>query len=128
MASAGVVAFEFVINFGWSAKLFLKTVSAHKRSRAVHLVEFTDFSRNGDIGVCIVKLLFYKLVTENMGKLFGGAGLMRCGIQERGRFILHVGPDIVPGIRKFILRKIDFVRDFVRHFDSPNIFLFIESL
>ena len=128
MASAGVVAFEFVVNFGWGAKLFLKTVSAHKRSRAVHLVEFTDFSWNLDIGVCIIKLLLYKLVTEDMGKFIGGAGLMSGRIQERGRFILHIGPDIIPGIRKFILRKIDFVRDFVRHCDSPNIFLFIESL
>lgn len=49
MASAGVVAFGFVVFFRGSSEFFLKTVRAHRMRRSVHHVKIADLfggSRN----------------------------------------------------------------------------------
>ena len=69
MAAAGVVALELVIDLRGRAELFLQTVGADKRSRAVHLIEIADLFRNLEVRRIVVQLLRHQLLAENAGEL-----------------------------------------------------------
>ena len=49
VAAAGVVAFEFVVDFRRSPELFLQAVRPDQGSGAVHFIEITDFRGNFEI-------------------------------------------------------------------------------
>ena len=59
MAAVCVVALKFVIYFCRGLKLFLKTIYAHERRRAVHFVKIKYLLR--DIKICsiVIQFLFY---------------------------------------------------------------------
>ncbi len=69
MAAAGVVALELVIDLRGRAELFLQTVGADKRRRAVHLIEIADLIRNLEVRRVVIQLLRHQFLAENAGEL-----------------------------------------------------------
>ena len=123
MAAACVIALEFVIDLSRSSELFLKAVCPDKRRRTVHLVKSDNFFGYRDKCRIVVKLLTYKLFAEHGFKLFGFHGFSRAGIEQRSRFVFHVGTQVVPSFRHFAFIKVDFVRDFLlRHIHVSFLF------
>ena len=70
MAAAGVVALEFVVNFGRGAQGFFQPVGAAQRTRMVHAIVFPDLVRDGDAGRGVVQFLLHQFVTENAVTFF----------------------------------------------------------
>ena len=69
VASACVVALEFVVNLCGSVKSLFKKICSYKRRWTVHFIEVLNFFRNVNVCVCIVKLLVNKLITEHGSKV-----------------------------------------------------------
>ena len=74
MRSAGVVAFELIVDFGGRIEQFFQKIRARQRRRAVHLVKFPYFLRNGDKKVFLIKFLLHHVFAKYFGKFFRGAG------------------------------------------------------
>ena len=121
MASAGVVALEFVINLCRGSQRLLQTVRPNQRRGTVHLIKVKDLVRDIDICRIIVKLLLDQLVTEHRTQILISHGLQGRGIQKRRRLVLHVGSHIIPLSRHLILIQIDFVGDLL--FFAHTVFL-----
>ena len=113
MGTAGVVALEFVVDLRRSLELLLQAVGPDQRGRTIHLVEILDLLGDGNVGVFVIQLLLHQLVTEHAAKLLRGHGLVGAGIEQRGRLVLHVRPDIVPCLRHLRLFEVDLVGDFL---------------
>ena len=112
MASAGVVALEFVVNLCRSAKLFLKAIGSYQRRRTVHFVKIENLIGNVEISRVIVKLLLNKLVAKNRTKIVKAHRLVRAGIEKRCRLVLHVCTNVIPLLRHFLFIEVNFVRNF----------------
>ena len=113
VGAGGVVAFELVVDLRRGLELFFQAVGADEGRRTVHLVEVADLLGNRDVAVFIVQFLRDELFAEDRGQFLGGHGFHGAGVQQGSRFVLHVGPDVIPCLREFVLVKIHFVRDVV---------------
>ena len=124
VATAGVVAFELVVDVRRGAKRLFQEVGADERGGAVHLVESQDVFGNFEVGGIVVEFLLDELVAEHGLQVFESHGLAGTRVQERCGLFLHVGTDVVPCLREFVFfevsldRAVEFER--VSHF----IFLF----
>ena len=112
MAAAGIIAFKFIIYLCRRAQPLLQTVGPNQRRRAVHFIKIADLLRNLKKGRMVVKLLRHQLLAENPLQFLCLHGLIGAGTQERRRFLLHVGPQIVPCLRHLLFIQINFVRNF----------------
>ena len=113
VAAAGVVALKFVIDFGRGLQPLLQAVGPHQRGGAVHPVKAADFLGNREIRGGVVQLLPDQLVAEDRGELLGRHGLVRAGVEQGRRLVLHVGAHIVPGQRHFGFLQVHFVGNFL---------------
>ena len=111
MAAGGVVALELVVDVRGRAELLLKTVGAHQRRGAVHLVKIADLLRDGDVSGRIVELLLDELFAEHDAELLGAHRPARAGVEQGGGLRLHVRADVVPALRDLILGQIDLIGD-----------------
>ena len=113
VGAGGVVALEFVVDVGRGLELLLQAVGPDQGGGAVHLVEVPDLLGDLEIGGLIVQLLLDQLGTEHAFQLLSGHGLEGAGVQEGGGLVLHVGPEVVPGVGHLVLRQVDLVGNFV---------------
>ena len=113
VGAGGVVAFELVVDLRRGLELFFQAVGADEGRRAIHLVEVADLVRDRDVPVLIVQFLGDEFVAEHGGQLFCRHGLHGAGVQERRRFVFHIGADVVPCLREFVFVEVHFVRDVV---------------
>ena len=124
MGTGGVVALKFVVDFRRRSQLLLQAVGPDQGRGPVHFVEIPYLCGDLEIGGVVVQLLPYQLGAEYALQLLGGHGLAGAGVEKGGRLVLHIGPEIVPGHRHFVLGQIDFVRDLVLAHDSVLLFLY----
>ena len=129
MASGGVVALEFVVNMRRGPQFFFQTVCPDERRGTIHFVEIPDFLRDLDPGVGLIQFLADQLVAEHRPELFKSHRLKRSRVQKRGRLILHIRPEIVPGPGHLIFFDVDLVRDLVlvRHVAHLPFFLLVHA-
>ena len=112
MASAGVVSLKLIINLCRSAQFLFQAVSSYQRRRTVHFVKIAYILWNFDISRMIVKFLLNQFTAENNGKLFSSHRLMCCRIKKRGRFVFHIGPQVVPCLWHLGFIKVNLIRYF----------------
>ena len=113
MASARVVAFEFVVDLRGCTKRFFEAVCANERRGTIHLVEVLYLLRDIKERSVVVKFLFDQLVTKYRPKIIKTHRLVRAGIDKRCRLVLHIRSDVVPLLRDLVLIQIDLVGDFL---------------
>ena len=111
VAAGGVVALEFIIDFGRCLELFLQAVGPDQGRRTVHLIEIPDLLGDVDIGGDVVQFLLYQLLAEHRLQVGGGHGLMGARMQQRGGLVLHIGPHVIPGLGHLVLFQVDFIGD-----------------
>ena len=113
VAAGRVVALELVVDLRGGLQRLFQKVRADQRRRTVHLVEVEHLVRNRDLRRIVVEFLLHQLIAEHVPELLRGHRLTRSGIQQRRGLGLHVGADVVPRLRQFVLGEIDLVRDMV---------------
>ena len=114
--AGGVVALKLVIDLCRGLQLLFQAVGAHERRGTVHFVKIADLVRDGDLAVVVVELLTDQLVAEHGAQIVERHRRAGGGIAQRGGLDLHVGADIVPRARHFVLGQVDLVGNvFVCH-------------
>ena len=111
VAAGGVVTLELVVDLRGGLELFLQAVGPHQRGGSVHFIEIADILGNLKVGGGVVHLLLDQLGAEHTAQFLGGHRLQGAGIQQRGRLVGHIGPDVVPIFGHLILGKVDLIGD-----------------
>ena len=106
VGARGVVALELVVYLGGRAERAFEEVRPDKRRRAVHLVEVAHCAGDRDELRRVVQLLPDALAAEDMLQLVLRAGLERRRVDQRRGLLLHVGADVVPRRREFVLGQV----------------------
>ena len=102
MTAACIITLELVVNLCRCAEFLLKAICTNEWRRSVHFIEIKDFFRNINIWCSIIKLLLYKLVTENMTEFIRSNRFQCSRIKKRSRFFLHISTNVVPLLWEFI--------------------------
>ena len=106
--------FIFKINVCRSTERFFQSVSTNKRSTAVVFVHFTDFFRDFNPCIGLVKFLMTQFFSENRIQVFRFQRLFCSRVQRRHWLIDHVSLNIVPVVWNFFFRQ-DIPFSFVTH-------------
>ena len=113
VAAAGVVAFKLVVDLCRGTQLLLEAVGPDQGRGPVHLVEVEDLPGDRVLAGVVVQFLLHQVFAEDAGKLLGGHGLVRAGVEQGGGLVLHVGPQVVPVSGHLVFVQVDLVGDFV---------------
>ena len=116
--AGGVVPLKLVVDLGGGAQGLLQKLRVDQGRGPVHLVEVQNLPGNVEIGGGVVQLLLDQLVAEHGPQLLEGHGLMGGGVQQGGRLVFHVGPQVVPCLGQLAFIQIDFVGDLCH--DEPS--------
>ena len=111
MAARGIIALEFIVDFGRRAERFFQMIGAHERRRTVGAVIFPDGFRDGKKRGGVIQFLLNQLITENTGQFRGRHGLMGAGIQQGSGLVLHIGPEVIPCGRNLGFAEVNLVGD-----------------
>ena len=120
VAARGVVALEFVIDFGGCAEFFFEVVRANQRRGTVNFIHFLHFFGNVDIPRGVVHFLMCQFLTEYGVQIRFCGGFARGGIDHRVGQFFHIRPQVIPLFRHLVFGQIYSVRYF---FHVKNSFL-----
>ena len=123
VGAGGVVSLKLVVDVRRGLELFLQAVGPDQGRGAVHLVKVPNLLWNGNFRRFVVQLLADQLVAEDGPQILEAHGSPGAGVPEGGGLGLHVGPDIVPGVRHLRLGEIDFVGDVLEGHDACSFLL-----
>ena len=111
VAAGSVVAFKFVIDVGGRVQGLFQIVGADERSGAEHAIKIPDGRGDVDVRRGVVQFLPREFVAEDRAEFLKRHGVVRFGIQQRCRFVLHIGTEVVPLGGDLVFGKLEFVGD-----------------
>ena len=102
VAARGVVALELIIDFGRSVQRLFEEISPHQRRWTIHLVEVYYFFRYVEPLGVVIEFLLIEFGAEDRRQIVVSERFAGSRVDERSRFVGHVGAHVVPLCRNLV--------------------------